>query len=175
MPVKCSDVFVYSALGRSAVETASAGDIVMVAGISEFNIGDTLVDPASPMPLEPIDVEQPTMSITMGVNKSAFAGRCKSSKHLTSRVIRERLNKELEVNVALQVCCDSAACAGLHKPFDLGGDAVTGGNLSQCVAGRSRSRAAKARPFRCSAVVYCISPCSSRICVVKASRSHIVL
>ena len=80
----------------------TAGDIVVFAGIPDFTIGDTLVDPSSPAPLEPIEVEQPTMAITMGVNKSPFVGKS-GAKLLTSRHIRDRLNKELEVNVALQV------------------------------------------------------------------------
>ena len=75
---------------------------MVFSGIPDFNIGDTLVDMDDPRPLEPIEVEQPTMSITMGVNKSPFAGKS-GAKLLTSRNIRDRLAKELEVNVALQV------------------------------------------------------------------------
>ena len=75
-------------VGRKAVDEASAGDIVVFSGLSEFNIGDTLVDPADPRPLDPISVEEPTMSISIGVNKSPFAG--KAGKLLTSRNIRER-------------------------------------------------------------------------------------
>ena len=100
--VKVSELFVYDAMGRTPAEEASAGDIVVFAGIPEFNIGDTLVDPADPRPLEPIDVEVPTMSITMGVNKSPFAGKS-GAKLLTSRNIRDRLAKELETNVAMRV------------------------------------------------------------------------
>merc|ERR1711972_163522 len=70
-------------------------------GITDFNIGDTVVSLADPRPLEPLTVETPTMSITFGVNKSPFAGRV--GKLLTSRNIRDRLAKELEVNVALRV------------------------------------------------------------------------
>jgi len=69
--------------------------------VPDFNIGDTLVDIDDPRPLEPIEVETPTMSITFGVNKSPFAVRV--GKLLTSRNIRDRLAKELEVNVALKV------------------------------------------------------------------------
>jgi GTP-binding protein len=100
--VKCSEIFVFDGLGRVAVEEATAGDIVVFSGIPDFTIGDTLVDPAAPAPLEPIEVEQPTMAITMGVNKSPFVGKS-GAKLLTSRHIRDRLDKELEVNVALQV------------------------------------------------------------------------
>lgn len=68
---KLTNLFVFSTTGRKSVESASAGDIVVFAGIDEFNIGDTLVDPLNPMPLPTIQVERPTMSITMGVNKCA--------------------------------------------------------------------------------------------------------
>jgi len=98
---KVSELFGFDALGRASIEEASAGEIVVFSGVQDFNIGDTLVDPADPRPLEPIEVEEPTMSIAMSVNKSPFAGR--AGKLLTSRNIRDRLDKELETNVALQV------------------------------------------------------------------------
>merc|ERR1712087_578355 len=98
---KVAELFNYDAMGRAPIEEAAAGEIVVFSGLQGFNIGDTLVDPDSPLPLEPIEVEQPTMSITMGVNKSPFGGRV--GKLLTSRNIRDRLAKELEVNVALRV------------------------------------------------------------------------
>lgn len=98
---KVSELFVFDAMGRKPVDEASAGDIVVFSGIDDFNIGDTLVDPSDPRPLEPIAVEEPTMSISIGVNKSPFAGR--AGKLLTSRNIRDRLEKELETNVALQM------------------------------------------------------------------------
>ena len=100
--VKTSEIFVFDAMGRTSVDVAEAGDIVVFAGIPEFNIGDTLVDQNDPKPLEPIEVEQPTMAITMGVNKSPFAGKS-GAKFLTGRNIRDRLAKELEVNVAMRV------------------------------------------------------------------------
>merc|ERR1719181_426767 len=100
--VKVSELFNFDAMGRAPIEEAAAGEIVVFSGVQDFTIGDTLVDLDNPMPLEPIEVEQPTMSITMGVNKSPFAGRS-GAKLLTSRNIRDRLAKELEVNVALQV------------------------------------------------------------------------
>lgn len=99
---KISELFMYDGMNRKAVEEASAGDIIVFSGVSDFTIGDTLVDPSNPLPLEPIEVEKPTMSITLGVNKSPFAGRSKA-KYLTSRNIRDRLEKELETNVALKV------------------------------------------------------------------------
>jgi len=100
--VKVSELFNFDAAGRAPIDEAAAGEIVVFSGIPDFNSGDTLVDLDDPRPLEPIEVEQPTMSITMGVNKSPFAGRS-GAKFLTGRNIRDRLAKELEVNVAMKV------------------------------------------------------------------------
>jgi GTP-binding protein len=91
--VKCSQIFKFAAFARQPVDEASAGDIVVAAGIPDFNIGDTLVDLKTPMPLPPIAVEQPTMSITLGVNRSPFKGKS-GAKYLTSANIRERLARE---------------------------------------------------------------------------------
>jgi len=99
--VKVSELFNFDAMGRAPIDEAKAGEIVVFSGVQDFTIGDTLVDPDDPMPLDPIEVEQPTMSITFGVNKSPFAGRV--GKLLTSRNIRDRLSRELETNVALRV------------------------------------------------------------------------
>lgn len=73
----------------------------MVAGLADIQIGDTVVDPADPKPLPTIAVEEPTVRMTFGVNKSPLAG--KDGKKLTSRMIRDRLMKELDRNVALRV------------------------------------------------------------------------
>jgi GTP-binding protein len=100
--VKVSELFNFDAAGRAPIDSAAAGEIVVFSGVPDFNIGDTLVDLNDPTPLEPIEVEQPTMSITMGVNKSPFAGQS-GAKMLTGRNIRDRLAKELEVNVAMRV------------------------------------------------------------------------
>ncbi len=98
---KINQVFVYRGLQRSAVDQAEAGDIVVVSGISDISIGETICDPSDPDPLEMIHIEEPTLSMNFMVNKSPFAG--KVGKYVTSRHIRERLNKELEVNVGLRV------------------------------------------------------------------------
>jgi len=99
---KITELFVYDAMGKKPVDEASAGDIVVFAGIQDFDIGNTVVSLDDPQPLEPIEVEIPTMSITMGVNKSPLAGKS-DAKFLTSREIKARLDKELETNVALKV------------------------------------------------------------------------
>lgn len=98
---KINQVFVYRGLKRMTVDQAEAGDIVVISGIADISIGETICDPADPQPLEMIHIEEPTLSMYFMVNKSPFAG--KSGKFVTSRHIRERLNKELEVNVGLKV------------------------------------------------------------------------
>jgi GTP-binding protein len=99
---KVGEMFNFEEMGRNPIQEAKAGEIVMFSGISDFTIGDTLVDLEDPPPLNPIAVEQPTMSITFGVNKSPFGGKS-GGKLLTSRQIKERLDKELQTNVALRV------------------------------------------------------------------------
>ncbi|MGI6190926.1 MAG: translational GTPase TypA [Eubacterium sp.] len=98
---KINQVFVYRGLKRTPVSEAQCGDIVVVSGISDISIGETLVDPQNPMPMDMIQIEEPTLSMEFMVNSSPFAG--KSGKFVTSRHIRERLEKELEVNVGLRV------------------------------------------------------------------------
>ena len=98
---KVNQVFVYRGLKRMAVEQAEAGDIVVISGISDISIGETITDLQNPQPMEMIHIEEPTLSMNFMVNSSPFAG--KVGKYVTSRHIRERLNKELEVNVGLVV------------------------------------------------------------------------
>ncbi len=98
---KINQVFVYRGLKRMPVEEAVAGDIVVVSGISDISIGETICEDGKPDPLPMISIEEPTLSMYFMVNKSPFAG--KVGKFVTSRHIRERLNKELEVNVGLRV------------------------------------------------------------------------
>ena len=88
-------------VGRSSVDKASAGDIVMITGISDIGIGDTVGLKDSFSPLEPIAVEEPTVRMSISVNKSPLAGR--EGKLVQSRAIRDRLYKELDRNVALKV------------------------------------------------------------------------
>jgi GTP-binding protein len=88
-------------LDRVEVDEASAGDIVVVAGLEEVAIGETLADPQNPMALPAIQVEEPTLRMTFGVSTSPLAGR--DGRWGTSRKLRERLFDELRVNVALRV------------------------------------------------------------------------
>ena len=98
---KLTKLYSFEGLKKNEVESASAGDIVMIAGIPDIFIGQTLMADESVAPLPAISVDEPTISLRMFVNDSPFAG--KSGKFLTSRQIRDRLEKELEVNVGLRV------------------------------------------------------------------------
>ncbi|QYK48326.1 MAG: translational GTPase TypA [Phycisphaeraceae bacterium] len=91
----------FEGLGRKEVEQISAGDLCAVIGIEGVDIGDTLADPANPVALEPVTVDEPTMTMTFRINDSPFAGQ--EGQYVTSRQIRERLMRELETNVALRV------------------------------------------------------------------------
>lgn len=98
---KINQVFVYKGLSRVAVAEAQCGEIVMISGIADIEIGDTVVDNETQEALPAIKIEEPTLSMNFMVNTSPFAG--KSGKYVTSRNLRERLAKELEVNVGLKV------------------------------------------------------------------------
>lgn len=98
---RIGEMFVFNNAGRMSTESAYAGDIVMITGISDVNIGETIMSTDDPRPLPPIAVEEPTVRMSFSVNKSPLAGR--EGKLLQSRVIRDRLMKELDKNVALQV------------------------------------------------------------------------
>ncbi|MEZ5568298.1 MAG: translational GTPase TypA [Halioglobus sp.] len=91
----------YMGLERVEVTDSEAGDIVCVTGIEGLNISDTLCDPEAPEALPPLSVDEPTVSMTFQVNDSPFAG--KEGKYVTSRNIKERLERELIHNVALRV------------------------------------------------------------------------
>ena len=104
-----SSLFVYKGLSRTAVDEARSGEIVVIAGMPDISIGDTICDPECIEALPHIPIEEPTLSMNFHVNKSPFAGQ--SGKYVTSRNIKERLEKELEVNVGLQVePTESADC-----------------------------------------------------------------
>ncbi len=98
---KISKLLGFEGLQRVELESASAGQIVAVAGFADANIGETITCPNEPQALPLIKVDEPTLRMTFSVNNSPFAG--KEGKFVTSRQIRDRLDRELETNVALRV------------------------------------------------------------------------
>ena len=98
---KIRDLMVFDGLGKTKVDTVQCGDICAVVGLEGFEIGDTVADFENPEPLPPIEVDEPTMSMLFCINNSPFFGR--EGKYVTSRHLKERLEKELEKNLALRV------------------------------------------------------------------------
>jgi len=98
---RLGEVYGFMGLTRTPVPSASAGDIVAFSGVEDLHISDTICDRNAPEALAPLQVDEPTISMTFQVNKSPFAG--KEGKYLTSRQIRARLDQELLHNVALRV------------------------------------------------------------------------
>jgi GTP-binding protein len=99
--VKLSELLITNALEREPAESAGPGDIVAIAGIPDITIGETLSDPADPRPLPLITVDEPSISMTVGINTSPLAGR--AGKNLTARLLKARLDAELVGNVSLRV------------------------------------------------------------------------
>lgn len=99
--VKADKLFVAQGLGREENQVVGAGDIVWITGIAEAQIGETLADPNKPEALPSMEIEAPTLQISIGPNTSPFAGQ--EGKYTTSRQIGDRLKKELETNVGLRV------------------------------------------------------------------------
>jgi GTP-binding protein len=100
--VKISELFLTEALERVPAETAGPGDIVAIAGIGDIMIGETIADVDDPRPLPLITVDEPAISMTIGVNNSPLAGRDKGTK-VTARLVKDRLDRELVGNVSLKV------------------------------------------------------------------------
>ena len=98
---KIKQLMVFEGLGKANVDEVQCGDICAVVGIDGFEIGDTIADYENPEALPPIAVDEPTMSMLFMINNSPFFG--KDGKYVTSRHIKERLDKELEKNLALRV------------------------------------------------------------------------
>ncbi len=98
---KIRDLMTFEGLGKSKAEEVPCGEICAVVGIEGFEIGDTICDYENPEPLEPIAVDEPTMSMLFTINDSPFFGR--DGKYVTSRHLKERLERELEKNLALRV------------------------------------------------------------------------
>ena len=101
LPESAKYLYTFQGLSKVEIESASAGDIVSLAGLEEIGIGETLADPENPVALPTIKVEEPTVRMTFGVNTSPFAGT--EGKWGSSRKLRERLLEELRTNVALRV------------------------------------------------------------------------
>ena len=99
--VKLSELLITNALERVPADQAGPGDIVAIAGIPDITIGETLADPANPVALPLIHVDEPSISMTIGINTSPLAG--KSGKKLTARLVKARLDQELIGNVSIKV------------------------------------------------------------------------
>ena len=98
---KIKEVHVFEGLGRAKTKEVSSGDICALIGIENFDIGDSICDIENPEPLKPIAIDEPTMSMLFTINDSPFFG--KDGKFVTSRHINDRLEKELDKNLALRV------------------------------------------------------------------------
>ena len=98
---RIKDLMVFDGLSKTKVERVECGEICALVGIEGFEIGDTICDFENPEPLEPIAIDEPTMSMLFTINDSPFFG--KEGKYVTSRHIKERLDRELEKNLALRV------------------------------------------------------------------------
>lgn len=103
---KITKIFTFEGLSKVDTEKAPAGDIVMIAGIPDIYIGETITDNPNAEPLPAIAIDEPTIELNFLVNNSPFAGR--EGKFVTTRQIRERLLRELEINVGLRVDFDSS-------------------------------------------------------------------
>ena len=98
---KITELYLTEALERVAVDEAGPGDIIQVAGIEKITVGETLTDAEDPRPLPPLSVDEPSLSMTIGVNKSPLAGR--DGDKVTARLLENRLEQELVGNVSLRV------------------------------------------------------------------------
>ena len=98
---KVTKLFAFEGLKRVDIEEAAAGDIVCLAGIEDITIGETITDPENPAPMPPIAVDEPTVSMIFGVNTSPMSGR--DGQFVTSRQIKDRLDRELLGNVSIKV------------------------------------------------------------------------
>ena len=107
---KITKLFTFNGLKRVETDEAEAGDIVMIAGLPDIYIGETVTTEQSAKPLPAIAVDPPTITLNFLVNNSPFAGR--EGKYVTSRQIRERLERELEVNVGLKVDFSHSTSSG---------------------------------------------------------------
>jgi GTP-binding protein len=100
-PTRVTKLFAFDGLKRVDIEAAAAGDIVCLAGIDDITIGETIANVEQPVPLPPIAIDEPTVSMIFGVNTSPMAGR--EGQYVTSRQIKDRLDRELLGNVSIRV------------------------------------------------------------------------
>ena len=98
---RVTKLYLFDGLQRAEVEAAAAGDIICLTGIDEITIGETITDPEDPQPIPPLHVDEPTVSMVIGVNTSPMAGL--DGQYVTSRNLRDRLARELLGNVSIRV------------------------------------------------------------------------
>ncbi len=98
---RLAGIYVFDGLKKVPVDSATAGEIVVVAGLDDINVGDTVADPDNPAPLNFVAIDEPTVAVTFLVNKSPFAGQ--EGEYVTTRKLGERLMRELESDVSLRV------------------------------------------------------------------------
>jgi GTP-binding protein len=113
---KVTKLFAFEGLKRVDVDEAAAGDIVCLAGVENITIGETVTDPVTPMPVPPIAVDEPTVSMVFGINTSPLAGR--EGQFVTSRNLRDRLDRELIGNVSIR--CEDTGSPELIKVIGRG-------------------------------------------------------
>lgn len=97
---RISKLIGFHGLARMEIDEAEAGDIVAIAGFHSVDVGDSIVDPNNPMPLDPMHLEEPTMSVYFAVNDSPLAGT--EGKHVTANKLKDRLLKEMQTNIAMK-------------------------------------------------------------------------
>jgi GTP-binding protein len=97
---RVSKLIGFLGLVRQDIDEAYAGDIIAIAGFETLDVGDSIVDPANPMPLDPLHIEEPTLTVVFGVNDSPLAGL--EGKHVTSNKLAERLEAEMKTNIAMR-------------------------------------------------------------------------
>ncbi len=97
---RISKLIGFLGLNRMEIDRAEAGDIVAIAGLETVDVGDSIVDPANPMPLDPMHIEEPTLTVVFSVNDSPLAGT--EGKHVTSNKLSARLDAEMQTNVAMR-------------------------------------------------------------------------
>jgi GTP-binding protein len=98
---KISKLIGFHGLNRMEIQEAEAGDIVAIAGMETVDVGDSVVDPNNPMPLDPMHIEEPTLTVVFSVNDSPLAGT--EGKHVTSNKLKDRLESEMQTNVAMKL------------------------------------------------------------------------